>query len=197
MAATNPAGSPPPTATSLQLLRRARLGDHAAIDLLIRRHLPRLKRWAHARLPANARHLANTDDLIQDTLLKTIRNVASFEPDREGAFQAYLRQAVLNRIRDLVRRTATGPKFVDLVDDARARDASPLEELLGAEALERYEVSLSRLRPEDREAIVARLELGGTYAEVAVALGKPTANAARVAVSRAVVRLAEEMARAR
>jgi hypothetical protein len=42
---------------------------------------------------------------------------------------------------------------------------------------------------------VARVELDGTYEELAEVLGKPSADAARMTVSRALVRLAEEMRR--
>jgi len=49
------------------------------------------------------------------------------------------------------------------------------------------------LRPEEREAIVARIELGYTHEELAGMLGKPSANAARMAVERAIVRLARCM----
>ena len=38
-----------------------------------------------------------------------------------------------------------------------------------------------------------RVELGLTYQEVADALGKPSMNAARMLISRAVLRLAEEL----
>ena len=48
--------------------------------------------------------------------------------------------------------------------------------------------------PEEREAIIARIELGLSHAEVAEALGKPSAAAAHMAVSRALIRLAREMA---
>jgi len=59
--------------------------------------------------------------------------------------------------------------------------------------VDKYERALLKLRPEEREAIVMRLELGCTFDEVAAALGKPTANAARSAVNRAVLRLVQEM----
>ena len=78
---------------------------------------------------------------------------------------------------------------------ASSREASPLETAIGHQAVERYEAALARLRPEDREAVVARIEMDGTYQDVAVALGKPSADAARMAVSRALLRLAEEMSR--
>ena len=56
-----------------------------------------------------------------------------------------------------------------------------------------YEEAIARLRADDREAIVGRLELDLSYDELATVLGKPNANAARSAVVRAIVRLAEEM----
>jgi len=59
---------------------------------------------------------------------------------------------------------------------------------------ERYARALGRLRPIDLEAVVSRLELGHSYEQVALVLGKPSADAARVAVNRALVRLTEELA---
>jgi DNA-directed RNA polymerase specialized sigma24 family protein len=72
---------------------------------------------------------------------------------------------------------------------------SPLEEAIGQEALARYQAALTRLRPEEREAIVARIEMDYSYAELAEVLGKPTPDAARKAAQRALLRLAEEMKR--
>jgi RNA polymerase sigma-70 factor (ECF subfamily) len=72
---------------------------------------------------------------------------------------------------------------------------SPLEQAIGREAVERYERALQRLRPEEREAIIGRIEMGHSYEELAEALGKPTADAARKAAQRALVRLVEEMKR--
>jgi DNA-directed RNA polymerase specialized sigma24 family protein len=62
---------------------------------------------------------------------------------------------------------------------------SPLERAIGRESLERYEAVLKTLRPVDREAIIARVELQQSYDEIAIALGKPSADAARMAVVRA------------
>lgn len=183
--------------TSLQLLRRARLGDQTALNQLLHRYLPRLKRWARGRLPARARDLADTDDLVQDTFIGALRTVGDFEPEHEGSFQAYLREALRNRIRDEIRRVSRIPAAKALEDDAAAAGLSPLEQMMGAETVRRYESALAALRAEDRQAVIARFEMGNSFAEVALALNKPTANAARVAVSRAVLRLAREMARAR
>ena len=66
---------------------------------------------------------------------------------------------------------------------------------LRGEGLERYEAARGKLNPEDQRAIVARCEWGLSHEEVAQELGQPSANAARVAIHRALVRLAKEMAR--
>jgi RNA polymerase sigma-70 factor (ECF subfamily) len=92
--------------STLRLLGRARLGDQAALEQLFGRFLRPLQRWAKGRLPAYARDLADTDDLVQDTLIQTFKRIDSVEPRGVGALQAYLRQAVLNRIRDELRRKA-------------------------------------------------------------------------------------------
>jgi RNA polymerase sigma-70 factor (ECF subfamily) len=181
--------------STLSLLARARAGDPSALDTLVARHLPRLRRWASGRLPKWARDAVDTTDLVQDTLLQTFKRIDAFEVRGEGALQAYLRQGVLNRIRDQYRKARRRPPPEEL--DARLEDEapSPLEMAVGQEALERYESALQRLRPEDREAIIARVELGVSHNELARMLGKPSANAARMAVERALVRLAAEMGR--
>ena len=86
------------------LLDRARAGDREALERLFQRHVRPLQRWARGRLPGWARGLADTDDLVQDTLIQTFKRIEDFQPRRVGALQAYLRQAVLNRIRDELRR---------------------------------------------------------------------------------------------
>ena len=68
---------------------------------------------------------------------------------------------------------------------------SPLELAIGREGVERYEQALQSLRPEEREVIIGRIELGYTY-EGWLSLGKPIADAARKAAQRALMRLAEE-----
>ena len=121
----------------------------------------------------------------------SLGRIESFEPRWEGALQAYLRQAPLNRVRDEVRRAGRRPRAAELPADAANPAPSPLEEVLGTEAVARYESALARLAEDDRAAIVARVELGCTYEEIAEALARPSPDAARMAVSRALVRLAE------
>jgi RNA polymerase sigma-70 factor (ECF subfamily) len=179
--------------SSLTLLARAQAGDRAALELLIARYRPRLERWTAGRLPRWARDAVDTQDLVQESLLQTFRGIEHFDARGDGALFAYLRQAILNRIRDELRRAKRRPARDVLDVEAPSPDRSPLEEAIGREALERYEQALAMLGSQDREAIVARVELGCSHQEVAELLGKPTANAARMAVERAIVRLAKVM----
>lgn len=179
--------------SSIDLLQRARAGDQAALDALVERYLPRLERWARGRLPIWARDVADTQDLVQDTLIQTFKRIETFEPRGEGSLQAYLRQGILNRIRDELRRANRRPAPGPLDSQIEDGGTSPLEAAIGREAVARYEGALARLRAEDREAIIAKIELDCTYEEIAAMLHKPTANAARMAVERALVKLAAEM----
>jgi RNA polymerase sigma factor (sigma-70 family) len=179
--------------STFELIEKARNGDAEALERLFARHLKPLQRWASGRLPKWARDFTDTDDLVQDTLLHTFKRIDVFEPRRVGALQAYLREAVLNRLRDELRRKGRRGLSVELDAVPLEAQGSPLEEAIGREAVERYERALQRLNPEDREAIVARVELGYSYEDLAEALNKPTADAARKSAQRALVRLAEEM----
>jgi RNA polymerase sigma factor (sigma-70 family) len=181
--------------TTFDLVERAKSGDSDALNRLFSRFLPSLRRWASGRLPRWSRDMMDTDDLVQETVVRAVKRIDQFESRHEGALQAYLRQAIVNRIRDEVRRAKRSPVPTVLDDNQSDPGASPLEAAIGEEALQRYEAALARLRPEEREAVIARVEMDGSYQDVAQALGKPSADAARMAVSRALVRLAQEMTR--
>lgn len=178
---------------TVHLLRRARAGDRDAVDRLFSRYGPELRRFAHGRLPRWARDGVDTPDLVQDTLLQAFRHLEHFEDRGEGALRAYLRQALLNRVRNELRRADRRPAAGTLPDDAPDDQPSPLDQAIGAQALQHYEMALSRLRDDDRDLVVARVELGLSYSEIAAATGRTSANAARMAVVRALLRLTEDM----
>jgi RNA polymerase sigma-70 factor (ECF subfamily) len=179
--------------STLDLLERFKSGDQQAMNLLVERSIPPLRRWARGRLPGWARGIAETQDLVQTALMRALPRLKEFEARHPGALQAYLRQAVANHIRDEIRKVVAHPP-AELSTAQPDLSPSPLEQAIGREAFERYEAALATLRPADREAIVARVELQQSYEEVAIALEKPNANAARVAVARAVKNLVKAMA---
>jgi len=181
--------------SSVELIGRVRKGDQQARDVLLARYRPRMERLAHGRLPVWARDAVDTQDIVQDALLQVANHMSMFEPRHDAAFQAYVRKVLFNRIRDLTRRARRRPTAHALESVIPASTPSPLEEAVGQEALERYEAALRRLKTVDRQAVIVRVEMGLSNAEIARALGKPTEAAAHMAVTRALVRLAQEMTR--
>ena len=184
----------PGVESTASLLARVRAGDGPARERLAGRYAELLGRWAHGRLPSAARDLVDTGDLVQSALVRAFNHLDRFEPRGEGAFLAYLRQILLNRIRDHARRARRRPEHVELDDTLEAADApSPLEEAIGRERLRAYEAALAQLGDAQRQAVILRIEMGLRYREVAEAMEVPTANAARALVGRALVHLARIM----
>jgi RNA polymerase sigma factor (sigma-70 family) len=175
------------------LLVQAREGSDEARDRLVRRYLPILRRWARGRLPGYAREAVDTDDLVQVTLIRALGGLDRFEPRREGAFLAYLRSILLNALRDEIRRAVVRPGRAELGEDLAAAVPSPVEEVIGKERLAAYEAALASLEERQQEAVILRLELGFSHQQVAEAIGCASPDAARMVVSRAVARLAENI----
>jgi RNA polymerase sigma-70 factor (ECF subfamily) len=184
---------PHPLESTATLLDRLRGGDEHARERLLERYLPILQRWVHGRLPRGARGMADTADLVQVTCYRALNRLEAFENRHEGAFFAYLRQIVLNAIREEIRRAARRPSVPDPADEPLDRAPSVVEQAIGHEMLECYERALLGLREEQREAVVLRLECGMSYPEIAEAMGRSSANAVRMLVVRALVPLAEAM----
>lgn len=188
-----PAGGDGSLENTATLLARVRLGDEGARERLFARYLPILRRWAHYRLPRTSRDLRDTDDLVQDTLLRALRRLDSFEHRGEGAFLAYLRQVMMNAIRDDVRRAGARPRQTTLDDWISDPAPSALEETMTRQWLAQFERALAHLDEEKQQAVILRLEFGFSHQQVAEALNKPSADAARSIVTRALAALAWAM----
>ena len=116
-------------------------------------------------------------------------------PSKRMAKKAPSRKAETDTaaLREEIRRSVRRPSAPENADEPLDHAASVVEQAIGREMLECYEQALLRLTDEQREAVVLRLECGLSYPEIAGAMGKPSANAARMLVVRALVPLAEAM----
>lgn len=177
--------------STLALLQRLRAGDAAARERLVARYLPRLTRWAHGRLPSGARDLSDTQDLVQITLIRVLSHLEGFEPGGPGSLLGYLQQALLNVLRNEIRRSRRRGEHGELPDEvADDEGGSPLAQAVGRESLQRYERALGQLPRRQQELVIMRLELDLDYAEIATELGS-TPDGVRMALRRAVARLVE------
>lgn len=191
-----PVETPPGTSTSeWHLLERAREGSPSAVGALFTRYSSWLRRWTHGPLPRWVRGAVDTSDLVQDSLHHTFSRLPEFEPEHAGALRAYLRRAVVNRIRDEMRRAAFRLSVVAPDDPVRLSDEATAQfrQVVDDEAWGRYLQGLKRLNARDRRLIVGRAELGYSYRQLAFTERLPSPEAARKAMRRALVRLLAAM----
>ena len=174
---------------TVELVTKAKGGDRAAVEALLQRSLPSLRRWARGRLPAIARGHLDTSDLVQEAAFHAINRLEWFEPRHVGSMQAYLRQSVLNRIRDEVRRVVRRPPPEQLPEEIVADTLSPLELAIREQSYDHYRLALARLDGRDRALVVAHLEAQWNTREIQKRFAMPTDAAARMAVLRALRRL--------
>lgn len=180
--------------SSFELLQKAKDGDGHAQDRLLARYRPRLFRWTSGRLPGFARDFTDTEDIVQLALIGFVRNVDHFVYEGEWSVQAYLRKAAFNEIRAQIRRRGRLPTQTEMPEDVVSTGLCPYEQAVGAEVFARYNAALEQLTPVEQEAVIAKVELGCSDREVMLLVDKPSPDAARMFVSRALAKLAKLMA---
>ena len=170
------------------LLARISNGDQSAIDRLFAIHSDRLLRAVRLRMPSELRPWIEHEDICQQSLVKALQGIDSFEYRGEGTFLAWLVRIADHSIRDALRaaaRKGTRPAEGNLAphSETPSRLATQREDLA---LLER---GIDSLTNSDRELIIDREILGADLGELAERLGKRP-ETVRVALHRAKARLA-------
>ena len=151
------------------LVDRARRGDPAAFDALVRRHLP-------GALVAAERLLgdrADAEDLVQDAFLRALDRLRLLDPNRPFGpwFYTLLRNLGINQLRARKVRYTEPEKL-----DAASSDALPDEEMVRTEVRERFDAALAALTPRQREIVMLFEVEGWKGAEIAEHLGLTPEN---------------------
>jgi len=182
-----------PLESTATLVHALQDGDLAARERLFARCLPLLRRWARGRLPRAGRSLADTDDLVQVSMIRALKNMERFEAGRPGALLAYLRTILLNTVREELRRSQRCVAPTSLQHDPADSAASVLECAIGQQTLDSYERALEALTEKQRHAVILRLEFDMTYPEIAAELMTESSDAARMLVVRGLATLTRTM----
>ena len=175
--------------TTAQLLKDIRDGDLGARGRLIARIEPLLRNFAHGRVPQMLRHQQDTADMMQVTWLKVLDKLPRIQVQERGAFFAYLRQVLVNALRDALRAQARTPDIV-ADDGENALQSVVSAENISAQDWLAYEQALHKLPEEFRHAVVMRFEFGMTFVEMGLELNQ-SPDSVRMRVSRALVLMAE------
>ena len=172
-----------------ELISRAKRGDAAAYEELVREHQGIAIRTAWL-VTGNG---ADAEEAAQDGFLKAHRALWRFRPG--SPFKPWLLRIVANEARN--RRRSAGRRAalaLQAAGEAASGDAAPSPEaaLLGAERREELVAALNRLSDADRETLALRYFLDLSEAETAAALGvRPGTVKSRL--SRALERLRAEL----
>jgi RNA polymerase sigma-70 factor (ECF subfamily) len=157
------------------LIARARSGDRAGLDALLRRH--------HDRLYAVCRRVTGSDadaaDALQNTLIAVVRGLYNF--DGRCRFSTWTYRIAVNASLDEVRRRSRRPiASADIAEPEPHDDFDNVADRLDADA------ALRKLSPDHRAAIVLRDVCGLDYAEIAEVLDLPAGTVrSRIARGRA------------
>jgi RNA polymerase sigma-70 factor, ECF subfamily len=171
-----------------ELIDRARAGDVAAYEVLVRRYQDVALRTAHLVAPE-----ADAADAVQDAFLKAYAALSRFR--REAPFRPWLLRIVANEARNR-RRSADRRAGLALRASAIAprddREPSPEAMVLAGETRQALVIALGVLRDEEREVIGARYLLGLSEAETSEALAIP-AGTVKSRTSRALAHLRQAL----
>jgi RNA polymerase sigma-70 factor (ECF subfamily) len=161
-----------PDADTDELLLLAQRGEQLAVQRLLERHRPRLRRMIDVRLDKRLSARVDPSDLLQDSLLEASRKLNDYLATRPLPFYPWLRAIAWQRLQDQYRRHVQAKRrsvkyeepTVPLPDKSAMLLASefidpgtsPSQRLLREESQRRIRESLDQLDPTDREILVLR-----------------------------------------
>jgi len=151
---------------------RARDGDQQALADLYDWYMPRVYRYALARLG----HVAEAEDLTEEVFLKMLGAIGDFRW-KDVPFSSWIFRIAHNHIATHFRRTAqrggpTAPIPEEYVD-GQADFAAAIEQRITLEEVRR---AAEQLPDAQREVIALRFAVGLSIADTAKALGKREGN---------------------
>jgi len=105
------------------------------------------------------------EDVVQDVFVSFARSANGFT--LRGNLKAYLTTAVVNRVRDRIRRQRNRPTSREAAAPITSELRGPEEQLVFSEYSARLSMALDTLPEEQREAVVLRLKANMKFKDIA------------------------------
>ena len=171
-----------------RLVGEAKRGERRAFAKLMQRYHARLASFANSRTGPHLRGRLEPDDVLQETFLRALKSIGSFEWRGEASFGGWLETIAERVILEGVRRQQKQPRLLDV--DVVGHDPSPSKVARREERFDRLEDGVGRLSSDYREVIVlARIE-GLKIKEIALRMNR-SPDAVKKLLSRALKTLKE------
>ena len=190
---------------SIQLVRQAQQGDLEALNRLFARYYERVRSIVRIRLGPMLRGVLESGDILQETFIGAVRGFERFELRDEASLINWLCKIAENQIRGAGRQATAQKRRRDLeqglshvqssIASGRLRPEPvadlppPIEMLVQDEQVRLLESCMQQLKDEYREVILQRNYAGASWEAVARLMQRPSANAARMLHSRAMIEL--------
>jgi RNA polymerase sigma-70 factor (ECF subfamily) len=147
------------------LAERARTGDRAAFEELVRR----TARLVYARLYLETGDPHRTEDLLQETLLQAFRSIHRL--DNPAGFRSWLLTIAHNTLTDAARRDARLKRTPTPLVVSRSPAATPMEQASNDESRQQVLAVLRSLPEEYRLPLTLRFIAGADYETIGTQLG--------------------------
>jgi RNA polymerase sigma-70 factor (ECF subfamily) len=168
------------------LIDAAVAGDRLALNELFFQQFDSLRPFITRRLAARASCWMTVDDALQETLVRAIRGIATFEPRGNGSFGVWLQTIARNTIESAAEAQAaqkrggghrrerpcagTTSSLVDLVELLVDDDGSPSAVAARQEMIDAVQIGIAGLPDSQREAIRRRYIDGQSVCATAEAM---------------------------
>ncbi|HFC30405.1 MAG TPA: sigma-70 family RNA polymerase sigma factor, partial [Oceanospirillales bacterium] len=148
--------------TTAFLLKQYQQGDKTSCEELFQLYHPALMRWAHGRIPNQAKSFMETQDIVQDTMISAFKRINHIQAKRPGAFFSYLRTVFINQIKQELRKNKPFQlSITQFSNDEKMAYEKDINTIVD------YDNALDKIADDEKEAIILRLEFGFNYAEIA------------------------------
>lgn len=207
-----PAAAPQSPEESVCLFERFRQGSQLALDELLTRYYPRVRRIVRIRMGPKLGRYFQDDDLIQDTFLEALRAIDRFELRDRSSLLSWLSRITERQLLRTVRQGRRARNDWDRnvsdvggVDDssdrptgkAPARAPDPSRRVRQRELEEMIDQCLGELPEPEREVILLRHFQELPWEEIRIQLERPTVAAVQQLRARALRHLGERLLRRR
>jgi RNA polymerase sigma-70 factor (ECF subfamily) len=155
-----------------ELVAKAKGGDRAALEALLRSQLPMVYRYVAMKM---GRDHPDLDDVVQEVLVAAAGSIGGVRAEHDGSVPKWFLSIANHKIADFRRRSMARPQIY--LEDANPEDTAVASVDIEEVVVQRHRNRLVReamrgLTPEQEEVLVLRFVLGFDGAQVAAITGR-------------------------